>query len=162
MSGTQKKQKCRCGNGSVAAIFVVRQQKSSIIKDYLANGGKQDGFAVLTHGFGLLEVMSPPMAANDVSPLTLRSDVARYTRSDAMFAHVPKAHITCAANITWRSQTSLAPQGQTSFKKRLLSTDKRRFLLCLYPAFDTMDTKGSMGAFLCIALFYYSSGVSSA
>ena len=104
---------------------------------------EKSGFAILSDGFGLLEVMSPPMAANDVSPLTLRSDVARYTRSDAMFAHVPKAHITCAAHITWRSQTSLAPQGQTSFKKRLLSEDKRRFLLEKVSRFDRICRWGA-------------------
>ena len=106
---------------------------------------EKSGFAILSDGFGLLEVMSPPMAANDVSPLALRSDVARYTRSDAMFAHVPKAHITCAANITWRSQTSFAPQGQTSFKKRLLSTDKRRFLLVEMRGVEPLSESTSSG-----------------
>ena len=58
-----------------------------------------------------MSMMSPPPAANDVSPLTLRNDVARFTRNDAMFAPMcPQAHIISEANI-------ICPTGQTSFKK---------------------------------------------
>jgi hypothetical protein len=69
-------------------------------------------------------MMSMPAAADDVSPLALRNDVARLARNDAMFAlicrstHHQRSDIMCEAHI-------ICPTGQTSFKNALLSVDKR-------------------------------------
>ena len=85
----------------------------------MASGYEKDGFAFLTDGFELSEMMPPPSAANDVSPLTLRNDVAPIGRNDAMFAH----HVSQARSITEGSLIGeaniICPKGQTSLKKAL-------------------------------------------
>ena len=64
-----------------------------------------------------MSMMSPPPAADDVSPLTLRNDVARCTRNDAMFAPMcPQARIIAEGNIMCEARI-IGPAGQTSFKK---------------------------------------------
>ena len=64
-----------------------------------------------------MSMMSPPLAANDVSPLTLRNDVAHCTRNDAMFAPMcPQAHIIAEGSIMCEARI-ICPTGQTSCKK---------------------------------------------
>ena len=66
-------------------------------------------------------MMSPPMAANDVSPLRSEMMLLAIAHNDVMFApHVPQdtscasAHIIAKGNI-------ICPAGQTSLQKALLS-----------------------------------------
>ena len=57
-------------------------------------------------------MMLLPAAANDVSPLTLRNDVAPVGRNDVMFAHhVPQARIISEAT-SFPQATSFARQGK--------------------------------------------------
>ena len=73
-------------------------------------------------------MMSPPLAADDVSADAEMMLLAT-ARNDAMFAlHVPKAHIISEATSLPKA-ASFAQQGKHHSKKRLLSVDKRRFFV---------------------------------
>lgn len=76
-----------------------------------------------------MSMMSPPKAADDVSPLALRNDAARFTRNDAMFALCARRHTSLPRATSCAKHASFARQGKHHSKKRLLSVDKRRFFV---------------------------------
>ena len=72
-------------------------------------------------------MMSPPLAANDVSPLRFEMMLLAIARNDAMFALMcPQAHIMREAHII-AAGNIICPTGQTSFKNASFGRQKMRF-----------------------------------
>ena len=73
-----------------------------------------------------MSMMPPPTAADDVSPLALRNDAARFTRNDVMFALCARRHTSSAKRHHTRSAHHL-PDRANIIEKSTLS----RAFFCL-------------------------------
>ena len=73
-------------------------------------------------------MMPPPLAADDVSPLALRNDAARFTRNDVMFALCARRHTSLAKRHHCRRQHHL-PDRANIIQKRLIWKTNEAFLL---------------------------------